>query len=161
MVRFFTTPKGMPLAKGNKGNHEGTQRELILNMEFIAKYTVGIGDINYGGHLGNDKALIIFHDARIQFLNHFGLSELNIGEEKGIIMVDAQIKYLHQVSLHDELSIEVDIEIENTKKFVVHYLVKNSQSQKEVISGTTGMLCFDYAVQKVRQIPDSFVNLFE
>lgn len=150
----------MPLAKGNKGSHEGTLRKLILNMEFLAKYTVGIGDINYGGHLGNDKALLIFHDARIQFLNHFGLSELNIGEEKGIIMVDAQIKYLHQVSLHDALSIAIDIEIENTKKFVVHYLVKNSKSQKDVISGSTGMLCFDYAVQKVKQIPDSFVNLF-
>ncbi len=61
-------------------------------MEFVAKYTVGIGDINYGGHLGNDKALIIFHDAHIQFLKHHELSELNIGENKGIIMVDAQIK---------------------------------------------------------------------
>ncbi|MCD6090101.1 MAG: thioesterase family protein [Bacteroidales bacterium] len=130
-------------------------------MGFSAKYTVGIGDINYGGHLGNDKALIIFHDARIQFLKHHGLSELNIGESKGIIMVDAQIKYLHQVSLHDELAIEIEIEIENTKKFVVHYLVNNVKSQKEVISGSTGMLCFDYADQKVKQLPESFVNLFE
>lgn len=131
------------------------------NMNFKAKYTVGIGDINYGGHLGNDKALIIFHDARIQFLNHHQLSELNIGESKGIIMVDAQIKYLRQVALHDELSIEISIEIENTKKFVVHYTVKNIKTQKEVIQGETGMLCFDYADQKVKQIPESFVNLFE
>lgn len=129
-------------------------------MEFIAKYTVGIGDINYGGHLGNDKALIIFHDARIQFLKHYGLKELNIGENKGIIIVDAQIKYLHQVSLHDELSIEVNIKIENSKKFDVHYEVSCKRLEKVVISGTTGMLCFDYASQKVKQIPANFVRLF-
>lgn len=130
-------------------------------MEFIAKYTVGIGDINYGGHLGNDKALIIFHDARIQFLNHFGLSELNIGENKGIIMVDAQIKYLMQVALHDDLTIEIDFEIENAKKFVVHYSVKNSKTAKEVIKGSTGMLCFDYSLQKVKQMPESFIQIVQ
>ncbi|HAG17424.1 MAG TPA: esterase [Bacteroidales bacterium] len=129
-------------------------------IHFSGKYKVGIGDINYGGHLGNDKALIIFHDARIQMLNHFGLSELNIGENKGIIMVDAQLKYLRQVSLHDRLIIEIFVEIENTKKFVVHYEVKDLDSNKSVISGSTGMLCFDYSDQKVKQIPESFVRLF-
>lgn len=129
-------------------------------MEFTAKYTVGIGDINYGGHLGNDKALIIFHDARIQFLTHYGLSEINIGESKGIIMVDAHVKYLRQVGLHDALTIEIIIEVENTKKFVVHYTVKNEKTKKAVISGATTMLCFDYSDQKVKQLPESFINLF-
>lgn len=130
-------------------------------MEFIAKYTVGIGDINYGGHLGNDKALIIFHDARIQFLAHYGLSELDIGESKGIIMVDAQVKYLRQVALHDALTIEITVEVENTKKFVLHYTVKNIKTKKAVISGATTMLCFDYTNQKVKQLPESFVDLFD
>lgn len=129
-------------------------------MEFTAKYTVGIGDINYGGHLGNDKALIIFHDARLQFLKNFGLSESNIGEDKGIIMVDAQLKYLRQVGLHDELIIEIEVEIENSKKFVMHYLVNNANTKKTVISGSTGMLCFDYTDQKVKQLPETFLKLF-
>ena len=127
---------------------------------FTANYKVGIGDINYGGHLGNDRALIIFHDARIQFLNDLGLSELNIGEKKGVILVEAEIKYMQQVRLHDELLTEIHIEIENTKKFNIHYLVRNSKNQEEVISGTTGMLCFDYNVQKVKQIPQAFSSLF-
>ena len=133
----------------------------MSKVDFTAKYTVGIGDINYGGHLGNDKALIIFHDARIQFLTHYGLSELNIGESKGIIMVDAQVKYLRQVGLHDALVIEITIDVENTKKFVVHYTVKNVKTNKAVISGATTMLCFDYVDQKVKQLPETFLNLFD
>ncbi|MFH0999683.1 MAG: thioesterase family protein [Bacteroidota bacterium] len=130
-------------------------------MGYTATYTVGIGDINYGNHLGNDKALLIFHDARIQFLNHFGLSEINIGENKGIILVDAQLKYQKQVKLHQKLLIEIDVEIENNKKFNLHYQMKNVENEQLLISGSTGMLCFDYADQKVKQLPQSFIELFK
>jgi acyl-CoA thioesterase FadM len=35
---------------------------------FRARYPVRVGDINYGGHLGNDKYLLLFHDARLAYL---------------------------------------------------------------------------------------------
>lgn len=129
-------------------------------IHYTANYTVTIGDLNYGAHLGNDKALLIFHDARIQMLENFGLSELNIGEDKGIIMVEAQVKYLRQVGLHAPLSIDMQVLIENNKKFEVLYEVKNKQSGKTVISGSTTMLCFAYDEQKVKQLPESFIQLF-
>jgi acyl-CoA thioesterase FadM len=49
----------------------------------------------------------------------------------------------------------------NAKKFNVHYSVKNIKTHKAVITGSTGMLCFDYTDQKVKQLPESFINLFE
>lgn len=136
-------------------------KKNILKMNFTAKYTVGIGDINYGNHLGNDRALLIFHDARIQFLSNFGLTEANIGENKGIILVDAQLKYLKQIKLHEKLLIDIDVEIENTKKFNLHYKIKNAENEQLLISGSTGMLCFDYADQKVKQLPQTFIELFK
>ncbi len=33
---------------------------------FKTNFAVRIGDINYGGHMGNDKFLLIFHDARLK-----------------------------------------------------------------------------------------------
>ena len=48
-------------------------------------YKVRIADINYGGHMGNDKALFIFHEARINFLDYFGYSEASISDDVGII----------------------------------------------------------------------------
>ncbi len=35
------------------------------------QYKVSIADINYGCHMGNDKALTIFHEARIGFFGAF------------------------------------------------------------------------------------------
>ena len=46
---------------------------------FIEKYKVTVGDINYGGHMGNERALVAFHQGRIAWLNSMGYSELNIG----------------------------------------------------------------------------------
>jgi len=77
---------------------------------FIMKYKVHISDINYGGHMGNDRSLSLFHEARIVFLKSLGYSEMNIGNGIGIIMKDAHVDYLAVVShsqyhvkrIHDE-----------------------------------------------------------
>ena len=70
-------------------------------------YKVTISDINYGGHMGNDRALAIFHNARIAFLENFGYSEMNIGENTSIILVEAYVRYKAEIFLHDELEISV------------------------------------------------------
>ena len=51
---------------------------------FTSKYEVRISDINYGGHLGNERALVVFQQTRIGWLKALGLSELNIGEKQGL-----------------------------------------------------------------------------
>ncbi|MBA3674954.1 MAG: esterase, partial [Chitinophagaceae bacterium] len=38
---------------------------------------VRITDINYGDHVGNDSLVAIIHEARMQFLQHYGYTELN------------------------------------------------------------------------------------
>ena len=48
---------------------------------FAGAYTVRVGDINYGGHMGNDKALLLFHDARLYFLGKYDFSESDEAHE--------------------------------------------------------------------------------
>ncbi len=50
---------------------------------------VRITDLNYGGHVGNDTILSLIHEARIQFLGHYGYGELNM-EGVGLIMSDCR-----------------------------------------------------------------------
>jgi acyl-CoA thioester hydrolase len=54
---------------------------------FTAIINVRIGDINYGGHAGNDAILSIMHEARMQMLNSHGFSEMNAGGTS-LIMAD-------------------------------------------------------------------------
>ncbi|MFH0783797.1 MAG: thioesterase family protein [Pseudomonadota bacterium] len=124
---------------------------------FTAPYTVTIGDINYGGHLGNDRALLIFQDARIRFLEHLGFSEDNIGEAKGVVVVEAGCRYLLQVFLHEELEIQVTVQELGGKKCSLDYSVVRLSDGQKVLAGFTVMLAYDYTSHKVVQLPEPFL----
>lgn len=66
--------------------------ELPNRFQFTTDLNVRIGDINYGGHLGNDAMLSLIHEARVQFLKRLRYAEHNI-EGVGIIMADAVVVY--------------------------------------------------------------------
>ncbi len=90
--------------------------------KILSEYQVGIGDINYGGHMGNDKALQVFHDARIIFLRKLGYTELNMGDDVAVIIVEANVKYKREVFLHDVLETEVGVSKISFRKTSCLYL---------------------------------------
>ena len=53
--------------------------ELPDSFQFTTEITIRITDLNYGGHVGNDTVLSIIHEARMQFLRHYGHTEMNFG----------------------------------------------------------------------------------
>ena len=54
---------------------------------FIFYYTIKQEDLNYGNHVGNERALLFFQWARESFLRQNNLSETNIGDGSGFIQV--------------------------------------------------------------------------
>jgi hypothetical protein len=88
---------------------ERKKKERIHMQTFFAPYTVTIADINYGKHLGNDRPLVIFQDARIRFFKSLGLSEGDIGNGRSIVVVESGCRYMRQVFLHEELQVAVTI----------------------------------------------------
>lgn len=123
---------------------------------FTSTYKVGIGDINYGGHLGNDKALVIFQDARVQFLQSIDCSEMDIGKGCGIIMVESGVRYLHEIFVHEELEISIVVSEIRPKKFVLNYVVLRKSDEQKVLSGSTSFLSFNYQARKVSALPAAF-----
>lgn len=128
-----------------------------MTTPFTASYTVTIGDINYGRHLGNDRALVIFQEARIRYLESFGLSEGNIGEGKGLVVVEAGCRYLREVFLHDELEIRVSLGEVQGKKATFMFEVTRKSDGQQVLSGFTAILAFDYSLRKVVELPEPFL----
>jgi len=128
-----------------------------MTTPFTAPYTVTIGDINYGRHLGNDRALVIFQEARIRYLESFGLSEGNIGEGKGLVVVEAGCRYLREVFLHDELEVQVTLGEVQGKKATFLFSVARKSDGQQVLAGSTAILAFDYAQRKVAELPEPFL----
>ncbi|MBN2088985.1 acyl-CoA thioesterase [candidate division KSB1 bacterium] len=126
------------------------------NFKFQTSFTVRIGDINYGGHQGNDKFLLLFQDARIRFLATIGFSEANIGDQIGLIMNEAHIRYLAEVFLGDELIVSVRITDLTDIRFKFEYEVERTSDHKIVATGHTVMVAFNYEKRKIAKIPDVF-----
>ena len=122
---------------------------------FKFNYTVLQEDINYGGHVGNERALLFFQMVRIEFFKSLGLSELDLGEGAGVIQKNCFVEYNKQLFLNDKLIIKI-IDIEFSKiNFNMKYEIFNDKDEK-VINGSTLLVCFDYSQHKIKRVPESF-----
>lgn len=121
-------------------------------------YKVRVGDINYGGHMSNDRALLIFHEARIDFLQKHDMTEFDIGDGLGVILGEAYIKYKKEVFMGEELIVETKLDKYEGLRWYLHYSCKRIADNQEVFSGYTTMLCFDYEKKKTARIPDGFIE---
>ena len=125
---------------------------------FQTEYKVTVSDINYGGHLGNERALIIFQQTRMEWLNSIGYDEANLGEEgKGTIQLESHVYYLKEVLFGEILQCRIT-EINVVKNsFDIVYEVIN-QKGETAIKGSTKMMTFDYNKKRVVRIPKEFLE---
>ena len=129
--------------------------DLPEQFPFSTEISVRIGDINYGGHLGNDAVLSLLHEARVRFLKSLGFTEMDI-DGRSIIMLDAVVIYKAEVFYGDRLKFEIAIADVNTLGFDIMYRVTNPETLKEVVHAKTGIAFFDYGRRKVVEMPSTF-----
>ncbi|WP_294658093.1 thioesterase family protein [uncultured Fusobacterium sp.] len=118
-------------------------------------YTIQKDDINYGGHVGNERALLFFQMARMNFFESLGLSELDLGEGAGVIQKNGFVEYNKQLFLNDSITINItNIEFSKTS-FNMFYEIFNQDGDK-VINGSTLLVSFDYSKHKIKKVPETF-----
>ena len=124
------------------------------NFKFSTILKIRITDLNYGGHVGNDSFLSLIHEARMQFLNNFGYSELNL-EGTSLIMFDAAIEFKNELNYGNEVKISVAANGFNTRGFDIFYKLEiiNNNEYTLAAKAKTGMLCYDYTNKKLTGLP--------
>jgi acyl-CoA thioesterase FadM len=128
---------------------------LPETFSFSTDVRVRISDINYGNHLGNDALLSLVHEARLQFLQSRGFSELDI-DGCGLILTDAVIVYKSQGFHGDLLTIFAAVDDFNKYGCDIFYKVIRKNGGKEVARAKTGIVFFDYNRQKMVPVPAAF-----
>lgn len=128
--------------------------ELPENFTFRTVIPIRISDINYGGHAGNDSLLSIIHEARMQFLQHYGYSEKEL-EGVGLIMGDVAIEFKKELFYGDTLTIHVTASSFERVSFDIFYKLDTERNGAlvTVAQAKTGMVCFDYSLKKITSIP--------
>ena len=130
--------------------------EKILS---ILTIPVRITDLNYGNHVGNDAFVSILHEARVQWLNLHGFTELAAGGVS-LIMADLAMEYKKESHYGDVLSISIGAGEISSMGFELFYSAKN-QNDELVLKAKTGMVCYDYTHKKVVRITDTLKSILE
>ena len=116
--------------------------------------SIRIGDINYGGHLGNDRILSYCHEIRFNYLATLNMSEKNfLGN--GLIMRDSAVLYKAEGFQGDCLSTELYADHFWAYGFSFLHSLKRQSDQREIARIQTGMIYYDYEKRtKIKQNRD-------
>ncbi len=121
--------------------------------DFVFPIAVRTTDVNYGGHLGNDRLLALLHEARVAFLGAYGWSEMDCAGV-GLIMSDAAIVFRAEAFAGDVLHIEVTPFAASRAGFRLSYRATRQADETLIALAESGLACFDYAARQVVPLPD-------
>ena len=135
--------------------------ELPEEFSFETIIPIRITDLNYGNHVGNDTILSILHEARVQYLQHFGYGELNFAGA-GLIMSDVAIEFKREIFYGEKIIASVKVGESSKFSFEVFYKLEKENNNKRVLvaAAKTGMVCFDYNERKTVDVPEVFRKNF-
>ncbi len=134
------------------------QLQALDRYSFETEIAVRTTDLNYGGHLGNDRLLSLIHEARVAFLASFGFSELDCGGIS-LIMADTAVVYLGEAFAGDVLKFEVAAGERARCGFRLFYRVTRisgntgSGEKSPIALVENGMVGFDYRERSIRPLP--------
>lgn len=132
-----------------------------LRLKPLAAYSysveliVRITDLNYGGHLGNDRLLSLVHEARAAFLKQYGFSETDCGGV-ALTMADASLVYQQEAYGGDVLRFEVAAGEPTRYGFRLFYRTTRPEDGAKIALVETGMVCFDYGTKRIIPMPAAF-----
>lgn len=138
--------------------------KIELPANNIASFTipVRITDINYGNHVGNDSFVAIIHEARMQWLQQHGYTELQI-EGIGLIMSDLAVEFKNESAYGDAVEVKISIGEITRVSFEIYYQLVTIRNEVAILlaHAKTGMVCYDYTARKVASIPEKLLAILK
>ena len=110
---------------------------------------IRIADINYGNHVGNDAFVSIIHEARMQWLQQYGYTELKI-EGIGLIMSDLAIEFKNESFYGDIVELKLGAGEISRVGFELYYQLFAKRNNETILlsNAKTGMVCYNYDAKK-------------
>jgi acyl-CoA thioester hydrolase len=133
---------------------------LPEGFQFYHDITVRWTDLNYGGHVGNDRILAFLQEARQAFLAQKNYTELNLAGW-ALIQADAQVEYKRELKAQDQIRIWVKATDGDRLGFDLWYKIEcltNVEAPAIAVKAKTGMMGFDYSSSKKASLPEALLQ---
>ena len=134
--------------------------ELPVKLVATVSIPVRITDINYGNHLGHNSLVEIVHEARVQFLNQHGFTELNVAGT-ALIMKELLVEFINESFYNDLLEINIFSGEITAVSFELFYQIAVNRNERKMIIALakTVMVCYNYEIKKVRPLPPQLKSI--
>jgi acyl-CoA thioester hydrolase len=130
--------------------------KIELPEKYLAKFIipVRITDINYGNHVGNDSLVAIIHESRMQFLNQYNFTELDVAGTS-LIMNELVVEFKGEAFYKDNIETKIFAGETSRVGFELYYSLSVIRNDFSILiaNAKTGMVCFNYKEKKVEAIP--------
>jgi acyl-CoA thioesterase FadM len=127
--------------------------EPLDGYTFETDIVVRVTDLNFRGHLGNDRLISLVHEARAAFLAAYGWEELDCGGV-AIIIGDTAVVYQGEAFSGDVLRFEIAAAEPLSHGFRIFYRITRRGDGASIALVENGIVCFDYETRAVRPLPD-------
>lgn len=118
---------------------------------------VRYSDLDPQGHVNNARFLTFFEQARVSYLIHLGLfSNDQSFLDVGIIIADAKITFLAPVYFGQDVRVGVRVSRIGNKSMSMEYQMIDGEEEKELATGSTTLVAFDYHEHKTITVPDEW-----
>lgn len=119
---------------------------------FTTTLPIHIEHINYGGHLAHDTLLSLMHEARLQFFDRLGQSELDF-YGISLILKSLSVEYRQEAFRGDLLTFAISIAEVRGSGFSLRYEIRN-QHNDTVAQANVILVGFDYGKRRIARLPD-------
>jgi acyl-CoA thioesterase FadM len=124
------------------------------------KIPIRITDINYGNHVGNDSLVAIIHEARMQFLNEHGYTELDVSGTS-LIMNELFVEFKKEAFYKDILEVKIFAGEIFKVGFEFFYSLSTMRDKLSLLiaNAKTGMVWFNYEEKKLIPVPEELKKI--
>lgn len=120
---------------------------------FYYPIDVRYGDIDPQRHVNNARYFTFMEQARIQYLMMLGLWSGDDFDNIGIILAEQSCTYLAAITLQHKVEVGVHIGHMGSKSIEMIYSLRDIKSQKELATGRSILVAYDYGTEQSIPIP--------
>lgn len=118
---------------------------------------VRYADLDPQGHVNNARFLTFFEQARVAYLIQLGLfSKDQSFLDVGIIIADAHVTFLAPVYFGQDVRVGVRVSRIGNKSMSMDYQVIDGADGKELATGSTALVAFDYREHRTIPVPEEW-----
>jgi acyl-CoA thioester hydrolase len=134
----------------------------MTSYRFSVPVEVRYGDLDPQGHVNNARHLTYFEQARLGYFIHLGLFSTDQSfMEIGVILAEARVTYLAPIYYGQDIRVGTRIRRLGNKSLTVEHTIFDAANGKELATGSTVLVAYDYHTEKSIPLPDAWRQRIE